>query len=60
MMERLQILKTCASARLLAMVSVEGFLMGEASQQRYSFPLAAMEVECRGILQRPRIEIALD
>ena len=32
MMERLQILKTCASASLLATVSVEGFLMGEASQ----------------------------
>ena len=53
MMERLQILKTCASASLLATVSMEGFLMGEASQQRYPFPLAAKEVECQDILQRP-------
>lgn len=60
MMERLQILKTCENASLLAMVSVEGFLMGEVSQQGYSVPLAAMEVECQDILQRPRIENAQD
>ena len=53
MMERLQILKTCENASLLAMVSVEGFLMGEVSQQGYSVPLAVMEVECQDILQRP-------